>query len=185
MPSQIILEKHDGMLWQPIYTLCRNEKKIFGLIQQEGWPVYLPMKRITKVHPVISKGRSYCYNREFILPMFPNYLFACIPSDYRTELKRKREVIRMLPVDEATEDELLHELQVVKKLENISLTEEIDVTSGLTKGTSVIFTDGPFQGEYGTVLEDPQENGHVYINVTSIEFSVKIQYPAAWCKVVE
>ena len=183
MQDQIIFEKHDGMLWQPIYTLCRNEKKIFGLIQQAGWPVYLPMKRITKVHPVISKGRSYCYNREFILPMFPNYLFACISSDYKSELKRKREVIRMLPIDEATEDNLLHELEVVRKLENVSLTEEIDVSSGLIKGTQVVFTAGPFQGEYGIVLDDPQQSGHVFINVTSVESSVRIQYPAAWCKV--
>ena len=183
MEEQVTFEKHDGMLWQPIYTLCRNEKKVFGLIKQEGWPVYLPMKRITKVHPIISKGRSYCYNREFILPMFPNYLFACIPSDYKSELKRKREVIRMLPVDEATEDDLLHELEVVRKLENVSLSEEIDVSSGLTKGTQVVFTEGPFQGEYGIVLDDPQQNGHVFINVTSVESSVRIQYPAAWCKV--
>ena len=184
MQDQIIFEKHDGMLWQPIYTLCRNEKKVFGLIQQEGWPVYLPMKRITKVHPIISKGRSYCYNREFILPMFPNYLFACIPSDYKSELKRKREVIRMLPIDEATEDNLLHELEVVRKLENVSLSEEIDVSNGLIKGTQVVFTAGPVQGEYGIVLDDPQQNGHVFINVTSVESSVRIQYPAAWCKVV-
>ena len=183
MEEQVTFEKHDGMLWQPIYTLCRNEKKVFGLIKQEGWPVYLPMKRITKVHPIISKGRSYCYNREFILPMFPNYLFACIPSDYKSELKRKREVIRMLPIDEATEDNLLHELEVVRKLEDVSLTEEIDVSSGLIKGTQVVFTEGPFQGEYGIVLDDPQQNGHVFINVTSVESSVRIQYPAAWCKV--
>jgi len=184
MGEQVVFEKHEGMLWQPIYTLCRNEKKVFGLIEQEGWPVYLPMKRITKVHPVISKGRSYCYNLEFILPMFPNYLFACIPPDFKSELKRKREVIQMLPVDEAMEDELLHELAVVRKLEMASLTEEINVKCGLTKGTQVVFTEGPFQGEFGTILDNPQENGHVYINVTSVEFSVKIQYPAAWCKVV-
>lgn len=183
MAEQVIFEKHKGLLWQPIYTLCRNEKKVCSLIEQAGLPVYLPMKRITKVHPVISKGRSYCYKREFILPMFPNYLFACIPPDFKSSLMRRREVIRMLPVDEATEAELLHELGVIRKLENVSLSEEIDVTYGLTKGTQVIFTEGPFQGEFGTILEAPQENGHVYINVTSIEFSVKIQYPAAWCKV--
>ena len=108
MQDQIIFEKHDGMLWQPIYTLCRNEKKIFGLIQQAGWPVYLPMKRITKVHPVISKGRSYCYNREFILPMFPNYLFACISSDYKSELKRKREVIDRRERIEFGEHDIVH-----------------------------------------------------------------------------
>ena len=184
MSEQVVFEKHECLLWQPIYTLCRNEKKVFGLIEQAGWPVYLPMKRITKVHPVISKGRSYCYKREFILPMFSNYLFACIPPDFKSMLMRKREVIRMLPVDEATEDELLNELKVVRKIESISLSEEIDVITGLTKGTQVIFTEGPFQGEFGTILEAPKENGHVYINVTSIEFSVKIQYPAAWCKVV-
>jgi len=184
MAQQVVFEKHKGLLWQPIYTLCRNEKKVYALIEQEGLPVYLPMKRITKVHPVISKGRSYCYNREFILPMFPNYLFACIPPDFKSALMRKREVIRMLQIDEATEDELLHELEVVRKLENVSLTEEIEVNVGLTKGTQVVFTDGPFKGEFGIILDEPQENGHVYINVTSVESSVRIQYPAAWCKIV-
>ena len=184
MSEQIVFEKHEGLLWQPIYTLCRNEKKVYSLIEQEGLPVYLPMKRITKVHPVISKGHSYCYKRKFILPMFPNYLFACIPPDFKSTLMRKREVIRMLPVDAATEDTLLHELEVVKKLEKISISEELDVNEGLTKGIHVVFTDGPFKGEFGIILDDPQENGHVYINVTSVESSVRIQYPAAWCQIV-
>ena len=184
MAQLVVFEKHKGLLWQPIYTLCRNEKKVYALIEQEGLPVYLPMKRITKVHPVISKGRSYCYNREFILPMFPNYLFACIPPDFKSVLMRKREVIRMLPVDEATEDTLLHELEVIRKLESVSLTEELNVNEGLTKGTQIVFTDGPFKGEFGIILDAPQENGHVYINVTSVESSVRIQYPAAWCKVI-
>ena len=181
MAQLVVFEKHKGLLWQPIYTLCRNEKKVYALIEQEGLPVYLPMKRITKVHPVISKGRSYCYNREFILPMFPNYLFACIPPDFKSALMRKREVIRMLPVDEATEDTLLHELEVVRKLEKVSLSEELDISEGLTTGIQVVFTEGPFKGEFGIVLDKPQENGHVYINVTSVESSVRIQYPAAWC----
>ncbi len=185
MSDQVVFEKHEGMLWQPIYTLSRNEKKVFSMIEQEGWPVYLPLKRITKAHPVISKGRSYCYKREFILPMFPNYLFACLPPDFKSELKRKREVIQMLPVDEASEENLRHELDVVRKLERIALTEEIDVCAGLTRGTRVVFTEGPFQGEFGTILDSPQENGHVFINVTSVEFSVRVQYPATWCKVVQ
>ena len=184
MSDQVAFEKHDGMLWQPIYTLCRNEKKVFSLIEQAGWPVYLPLKKVTKVHPVISKGRSYCYHRDFIFPMFPNYLFACVPPDYRSELKRKREVIQILPVDEAAQDTLLHELEIVRKLEAVSLTEEVDVNVGLTKGTQVVFTEGPFQGEFGVILDDPLENGHVFINVTSIETSVRIQYPVAWCKTV-
>ncbi|MBR4254942.1 MAG: hypothetical protein IKQ16_07640 [Lentisphaeria bacterium] len=184
MTEQVLFEKHEGLLWQPVYTLCRNEKKVFSLIDQEGFPVYLPMKRIIKVHPVISKGRSYCYKREFILPMFSNYLFACIPPDFKSELMRKREVIRILPVDEATEDTLLHELEIIRKLENVSRSEDMDVSEGLKKGIHVVFTEGPFKGEHGVILDAPQENGHVYINVTSVESSVRIQYPAAWCKAI-
>ena len=60
--------------------------------------------------------------------MFSNYLFACIPPDFKSMLMRKREVIRMLPVDEATEDTLLHELEVVQKLEKVSLSEELDIS---------------------------------------------------------
>ena len=44
MSEQVVFEKHEGLLWQPIYTLCRNEKKVYSLIEQEGLPAYLPMK---------------------------------------------------------------------------------------------------------------------------------------------
>lgn len=175
-------ERRKGMLWQPIYTLSRNEKKVYAKIVGAGLPAYLPMQKKTTMHPVLSKGHSYCYRRETVLPMFPNYLFACIPPDFRSSLNRDRSVIRLLPVDETAEETLLEELEVVRKLEKISLTEEIDVTNGLTQGISVIFTEGVFRGATGIVLNTPQQNGYVYINVTSVESSVRIQYPAAWCK---
>ena len=178
-------ERHQGMLWQPIYTLTRNEKKVFAKIAGAGLPAYLPMMKKTTLHPVLSKGHSYCYRRETVQPMFSNYLFACIPPDFRSSLKRDRSVIRLLPTDEATEEALLKELEIVRKLEEVSLTAEIDVTNGLIRGASVIFTDGIFRGETGIILNTPKQNGYVYINVTSVESSVRIQYPAAWCKPLE
>lgn len=90
--------KEDGMIWQPVFTLPRNEKKLFASLSADGIAAYLPMRRITSVHPVVSKGKSYCYKREFHVPMFPGYLFARISPGLRSELKRNRSVIRILPV---------------------------------------------------------------------------------------
>lgn len=46
--------KEDGMIWQPVFTLPRNEKKLFASLSADGIAAYLPMRRITSVHPVVK-----------------------------------------------------------------------------------------------------------------------------------
>ena len=177
--------KENGMIWQPVFTLPRNEKKLFASLSADGIAAYLPMRRITSVHPVVSKGKSYCYKREFHVPMFPGYLFARISPGLRSELKRNRSVIRILPVTDLEEEKLLDELNMIRELENVSEHQEFDITNGLVKGIRVQFTEGEFSGWEGFVLDAPGQDGFAYINVTCVNASVKIRYPAAWCRILE
>ena len=177
--------KGDGMVWQPVFTLPKNEKKLFASLNADGIEAYLPMRRYFNIHPVVSKGKSYCYKRELRVPMFPGYLFARICPEYRSELKRNRSVIRVLPVTEMEEETLLNELKMIRELEKISEKKEFDITNGLVRGVKVRFVEGEFNGWEGVVLDTPKPDGFAYIHVTSVNASIKIQYPAAWCRIVE
>ena len=149
-----------------------------------GVPAYLPLKKHINIQPVISKGKNYCYQRILHVPMFANYLFADITPDLQYELYRDRSVIRVLSVTKSEEDHLLRELNLIRELEIFSESEGIDVLDGLQAGRRVLFTGGPLAGWNGVVSALAQE-GMVYVNIVSIQASVRVKYHAAWCSLCE
>ena len=177
----ILLEQIDGGIWSPVFTLPRNEKKLFESLRGQGIPAYLPLKRHVNVQPVISKGKSYSYRRILHVPMFPNYLFVNVTPEVRTELNWNRSVVNVFRMDEVQEETLIRELKMIRELEAFSEKEEIDVSNGLRTGNKVLFTGGSFAGWSG-IVDSLEPDGMVYINVTSISASVRIKYPAAWCQ---
>ena len=178
------IRKIEGGVWSPVFTLPRNEKKVFASLERRGIPAYLPLRKHVNVQPVVSKGKSYSYKRVLHVPMFTNYLFANVTPEVLSELNRDRSVIRVLRPTGRQEAVLIEELKVIRELELFSEDEEIDVTFGLKKGTKVIFTQGIFKGWSGMILS-VEPAGMVYINITSVEASVEVKYPAAWCLVKE
>ncbi len=176
-----MFEPIPGGVWMPIFTLPRNEKKLFEKLRSKDIPAYLPLKKHINIQPVISKGKNYCYKRVLQVPMFPNYLFANITPDLRSELNRDRSVIRILPVEQEEEVILLRELNLVHEVEILSETEEIEVTNGLQVGEKIVFIDGPLIGWTG-VISSFGEKGMVSVNITSIQASIQVKYPTSWCK---
>ena len=177
--------KQDGLLWHPVFTLARNEKKVHELLKGKGIDSYLPVRNHINIQPVFSKGKSYCYKRKLTVPMFSNYLFACLSYDNCAELLKNRSVIRILPVTPLDEDSLIEELKIIHTLENFSQNEKIDVANGIVKGTRVKFIDGQFLGWEGVALDNAKDDGFVYINITSVDASIRLKYPAMWCEAIE
>ena len=176
------IHKIEGGVWSPVFTLPRNEKKVFSRLTQQGIPAYLPLKRHVNVQSVAGNGKSYSYKRVLHVPMFTNYLFVNVTPEVLSELNWDRSVVRVLKTDERQESTLIEELKVIRELENFSEDEEIDVTFGLKKGKRVVFTEGLFRGWSGVILS-VEPTGMVYINITSVAASVEVKYPAAWCLV--
>ena len=176
------IRKIDGGVWSPVFTLPRNEKKVYERLKQQGIPAYLPLRKHVNVQSVISKGKSYPYKRVLHVPMFTNYLFVNVTPEVLSDLNWNRSVVRVLKPGEQQESVLIEELNVIRQLETFSEGEEIDVTFGLKKGKRVVFTEGPFKGWSGVILS-VEPTGMVYINITSVEASVEVEYPAAWCLV--
>ena len=176
------IRKIDGGVWSPVFTLPRNEKKVYTHLKQLGIPAYLPLRKHVNVQSVISKGKNYSYKRILHVPMFTNYLFVNVTPEVLSDLNWNRSVVRVLKPREQQESVLIEELKVIRELETFSEDEEIDVTFGLKKGKRVVFTEGVFKGWSG-VITSVEPAGMVYINVTSVEASVEVKYPAAWCLV--
>lgn len=176
------IQKINGGVWCPVFTLARNEKKVYSSLTKNGIPAYLPLKRHINIQPVMSKGKLYSYKRVLQIPMFTNYLFVNVTPAVQTELNWNRSVIRILKPSEQEEENLLKELQIIHELELFSEKEDIDVTNGLQKGTQVVFTQGSFAGWNG-VVDSVEPEGMVYINILSVGASVRIKYPAVWCSV--
>ena len=109
-------------------------------------------------------------------------LFVNVTPEVLSDLNWNRSVVRVLKPREQQEAVLIEELKVIRELETFSEEEEIDVTFGLKKGKRVVFTEGVFKGWSG-VITSVEPAGMVYINVTSVEASVEVKYPAAWCLV--
>lgn len=174
------------MRWHPVYTLPRNEKKLLALLEERGVTAYLPLRRHVNVQQLHKNGRTYCYKRILTVPMFPGYLFACIPFDFQSDLRRNRSVVTILPTDDDSEGVLLKELQLIREVEEFGEKEEIDISNGLKSGMRVRFTEGRFLGWDGVVVDSPHQDGFVYINVNSVCSSIRIHYPAMWCeKIIE
>ena len=179
-----MFEPIPGGVWMPIFTLPRNEKKLFEKLRNREIPAYLPLKKHINIQPVISKGKNYCYKRVLRVPMFPNYLFANITPELRPELNRDRSIIRILPVKQEEEANLLRELNLVHEIEKLFENEEIEVTNGLRAGQKIIFIEGPLIGWTG-VISSLGEKGMVSVNITSIQASIQAKYPITWCKLCE
>ena len=177
-----LIRKIEGGVWSPVFTLPRNEKKVFTRLKQRGVPAYLPLRKHVNIQSVISGGKSYSYKRELHVPMFTNYLFVNVTPEVLSDLNWDRSVVRVLKTSEQQESALIEELKIIRELESVSEDEEIDVTFGLKKGKRVVFTEGFFKGWSGVILS-VEPTGMVYINITSVEASVEVKYPAAWCLV--
>lgn len=177
--------KHESARWCPVYTLYKNEKKIYDLLKGCGVEAYLPMREHVNIQPVVSKGKSYCYKRKILVPMFSCYLFACLSYDNYSVLQKNRSVVRVLQVTPYEEELLIKELRVIQTLERISKEQEIDVMNGIVAGSHVRFTEGKFAGWEGVALGDIQKTGFVYINIASVFANVRIQYPVAWCEIIK
>jgi len=88
------------------------------------------------------------------------------------------------PLNFKDEDNLLKELNFIREVEILSESEDVDVYEGVQIGQKVLFTEGSFAGWNGVVSELAQD-GFVYVNILSIQASIKLKYPAAWCSVCE
>ena len=131
--------------WYPVYCKPNKEKKLAELATQRNVSWYLPTfqhHRMTRGHLIESQ-----------IPMFPGYVFLHLNRQQNWQVKTSGLAIRILPVTEKTEPELIKDLNNIRKFELISRTQPVKVRTDLVPGKRFTIIHGQFKGTEGVIVK--------------------------------
>ena len=131
--------------WYPVYCKPNKEKKLSELATQKNISWYLP----TFLHHRMTRGHRV----ESHIPMFPGYVFLLLNRQQNWQVKTSGLIIRILPVTEKTEQQILEDLNNIRKFELISRTQPVKVRADLIPGKRFTITNGKLKGTEGVIVK--------------------------------
>lgn len=146
----------------------RTEKKVAEICKRQGVPYYLPLRQSIRVYP---RRRVV-----FLLPLFPNYIFAAYGPEVRQALFRSNHIVRELRPD--NQWRLLRQLVQVRRL--LRADPELETIDPLDCGDLVRIRNGPFAGFEGLVERLRKKTGKrlVVLNIEIIGQAVAVEVDA-------
>ncbi len=153
---------------KPTWFVChakpRCEKKFAALMAAERFEHYLPL--------VISVRHYAKETKKHTKPLFPGYVFACVPLELKSRIYQQDLLARAITVtDEAT---FLRQLADVKAI--IASGYQISVMPLFTKGRRVKIVSGPLHGLEGYV-DDPANPHGIVLSVDVLQQGLLVKVP--------
>lgn len=139
----------DDEIVRVVYTQPHREGLLYEFCQKQAISCYLPLKKAWKPMAQRHGDKVYQYPREVLKPMFPNYMFVKMTPEQRSLIFRSNAVIRILSHSEDEQKQLLREIQVIKQIETIAMSEEIQFNVDVREGDRFLIESGPWAGVYG------------------------------------
>lgn len=155
-----------GFFWTPVRTKPRREKKLAEYCAANNIIFYLPLKRNVR--------RYQRRTIEFLVPMFPGYVFCVLNDTYYQKLLLSNSIVYRIKIDEQNETILIEELKSIQHFEEISKEAEIIVHPELVTGTPVMINNGPLKGTRG-VVERRKGKTFISINIEILGQSVSTE----------
>ena len=153
--------------WYAIYTKCHHERKVKRFLEIKSLNAFLPLRR------TLSRRKD---RRKIIeLPLFPGYLFVHSSSEYFAEILKIPGVAYMLGYNGIPSAVPEEEINSVKILVNSNA--EIDASSYISEGDSVIITEGPFKGTIGKLLSNDCSKFKLAVSMEILNRSVVVDLP--------
>ena len=87
------------------------------------------------------------------IPMFPGYVFLLLNRQQNWQVKTSGLIIRILPVTEKTEQQIIEDLNNIRKFELISRTQPVKVRADLIPGKRFIISNGKLKGTEGVIVK--------------------------------
>ncbi len=153
------------LLWLVCHTRPRCEKKFAALLSAEAMEHYLPL--------VESVRRYGPRLRTFTKPLFPGYVFACVPADRKNRLYQQELLARTLLVEDVPR--FLRQLADVKAI--VASGYELSVKPLLTKGRRARIIGGPLHGLEG-IVDDPSHPQGIVLAVDVLRQGLLVKVPA-------
>ena len=148
----------------PVYTLPLHEFRFQEFCQKKGIVNYLPLKQAWKIANYTKNGKPYHYRRKVLRPMFASYVFVRMTNLRQHDLFLSGSVNRVLPV--ADKEKFMGELRIVRQVELIGLSEELEFNCGIKEGDHFEILSGPWQGVCGWL----KKKDKLYLWSVEIEF---------------
>lgn len=153
------------VLWLVCHTKPRCEKKFAALMTAERFEHYLPLT------PSVRKYRQQ--TKRFTKPLFPGYVFACVPVERRNRIYQQDLLARAIVVEDVPR--FLRQLDDVKLI--VASGYELTVLPLLSRGRRVKVVGGPLHGLEGFV-DDPSNPRGVVLSVDVLQQGLLVKLPA-------
>lgn len=157
--------------WLVCHTKPRCEKKLAALLQAEKFEHYLPL-----VNSVRKYGRQ---TKKFTKPLFPGYVFACVPMEMKSRIYQQDLLARAIHVIDVPL--FLRQIADVKAI--VASGFELTVMPLITKGRRVKIIGGPLWGLEGMV-ENPASPQGVVLSVDVLQQGLLVRVPAEMLQVL-
>lgn len=154
-----------GAAWLVCHTKPRCEKKFAALMAAEQVAHYLPL--------VTSVRRYQQQTKRFTKPLFPGYVFACVPLERKARIYQQDLLARAIFVDD--EPRFLRQVEDVRAI--VASGYELTVMPLLTRGRRVKIVGGPLHGLEGFV-DDPSNPRGVVLSVDVLQQGLLVKLPA-------
>lgn len=150
--------------WLVCHTRPRCEKKFAALLAAERFEHYLAL--------VQSIRRYRQQTKRFTKPLFPGYVFAYVPVEFKARIYQQDLLARAIPVsDEAA---FLRQLAEVKAI--VASGFELSLLPLLTKGRRVKINGGALHGLEGYVDNSANPAG-IVISVDVLQQGLLVKVP--------
>jgi transcription antitermination factor NusG len=145
-----------ALQWFVCHAKPRCEKKFAALMTAERFEHYLPL---------VTSVRHYDkQTKKFTKPLFPGYVFACVPVELKARIYQQDLLARAIPVsDEST---FLRQLADVKAI--VASGYEVSVMPLFTKGRRVKIVSGALHGLEG-FIDDPTNPHGIVLSVDVLQ----------------
>lgn len=158
-------------LWLVCHTKPRCEKKFAALMAAERFEHYLAL--------VESVRRYQKQTKRFTKPLFPGYVFACVPAELKARIYQQDLLARAITVTDVPR--FLRQLDEVRAI--VASGFELSLMPLLTKGRHVQVTGGPLHGLEGFV-DNPHDPRGVVISVDVLQQGLLVRVPLENLKVL-
>jgi len=155
--------KIEGLLWTPVRTKPRQEKKLAEYCRVNSVTHYLPLIKSVKR-----------YNRRSVehqVPMFPGYVFCAVDDEGYRSLLSSGTIVYRINVNEIIEKKLIEDLVALQNFELLAMKKDVIVRPEIVSGVQVAVIQGPFMGVNG-IVEKRKNETMITVNVEILGQSV-------------
>ena len=152
--------------WLVCHTKPRCEKKFAALMLAEKFEHYLAL-----VDSVRKYGQQ---TKKFTKPLFPGYVFAQVPVEFKTRIYQQDLLARAIIVEDVPK--FLRQLAEVKAI--VASGFQLSVMPLLTKGRRAKILGGPLHGLEG-IIDNPSNPQGIMIAVDVLRQGLLVRISAA------